>query len=449
MPTNIEDSRRKKFWAAAHEMLKKYESLSGLNIMITTKEEVLSNVKFDGMIALAAASLQKIFPDNGWVYRSTLVNTLNNIGYRSPQTLYRKISETTMAAHWRLLPQSHGMSAKLKPIYAVEGDDGTLLEGETYVTLTAPEVNVLLETLDSTAVKLYLIIKYRHQLYLKNGSRNAAFRMFTITGDNGLAKKLGYATTNARSVDKALQKLEDHGLIAYTGNLTHPGNRGKYILINALIGDNRKNNPWVGKDLPVDTAEVETVAKDFLSMAAVANDNVQSSVWKFKDFTDNTSLVASIGGKTEDNVAEDKFGIEKVAEPKAQDQEKQNIPTPQAEVVEDRHQDKTTEREDSYPKTIKIDEDREINFPRFTEKMLEVTNITEEQQQQFYELMLGQKFKDAVIAAPQFFKEINNDEMTEVAIDELRSLDDKDWQMADALRQYHRYLKIRRAVEEN
>ena len=448
MPTNIEDSRRKKFWAAAHEMLKKYESLSGLNIMITTKEEVLSNVKFDGMIALAAASLQKIFPDNGWVYRSTLVNTLNNIGYRSPQTLYRKISETTMAAHWKLLPQSHGMSAKLKPIYAVEGDDGTLLEGETYVTLTAPEVNVLLETLDSTAVKLYLIIKYRHQLYLKNGSRNAAFRMFTITGDNGLAKKLGYATTNARSVDKALQKLEDHGLIAYTGNLTHPGNRGKYILINALIGDNRKNNPWVGKDLPVDTAEVETVAKDFLSMAAVANDNVQSSVWKFKDFTDNTSLVASIGGKTEDNVAEDKFGIEKVAEPKAQDQEKQNIPTPQAEVVEDRHQDKTTEKND-YPKVIKIDEDREINFPRFTEKMLEVTNITEEQQQQFYELMLGQKFKDAVIAAPQFFKEINNDEMTEVAIDELRSLDDKDWQMADALRQYHRYLKIRRAVEEN
>ena len=416
--------------------------------MITTKEEVLSNVKFDGMIALAAASLQKIFPDNGWVYRSTLVNTLNNIGYRSPQTLYRKISETTMAAHWKLLPQSHGMSAKLKPIYAVEGDDGTLLEGETYVTLTAPEVNVLLETLDSTAVKLYLIIKYRHQLYLKNGSRNAAFRMFTITGDNGLAKKLGYATTNARSVDKALQKLEDHGLIAYTGNLTHPGNRGKYILINALIGDNRKNNPWVGKDLPVDTAEVETVAKDFLSMAAVANDNVQSSVWKFKDFTDNTSLVASIGGKTEDNVAEDKFGIEKVAEPKAQDQEKQNIPTPQAEVVEDRHQDKTTEKND-YPKVIKIDEDREINFPRFTEKMLEVTNITEEQQQQFYELMLGQKFKDAVIAAPQFFKEINNDEMTEVAIDELRSLDDKDWQMADALRQYHRYLKIRRAVEEN
>ena len=448
MPTNIEDSRRKKFWAAAHEMLKKYESLSGLNIMITTKEEVLSNVKFDGMIALAAASLQKIFPDNGWVYRSTLVNTLNNIGYRSPQTLNRKISETTMAAHWRLLPQSHGMSAKLKPIYAVEGDDGTLLEGETYVTLTAPEVNVLLETLDSTAVKLYLIIKYRHQLYLKNGSRNAAFRMFTITGDNGLAKKLGYATTNARSVDKALQKLEDHGLIAYTGNLTHPGNRGKYILINALIGDNRKNNPWVGKDLPIDTAEVETVAKDFLSMAAVANDNVQSSVWKFKDFTDNTSLVASIGGKTEDNVAEDKFGIEKVAEPKAQDQEKQNIPTPQAEVVEDRHQDKTTEKDD-YPKTIKIDEDREINFPRFTTKMLEVTNITEQQQQQFYELMLGQKFKDAVIAAPQFFKEINNDEMTEVAIDELRSLDDKDWQMADALRQYHRYLKIRRAVEEN
>ena len=448
MPTNIEDSRRKKFWAAAHEMLKKYESLSGLNIMITTKEEILSNVKFDGMIALAAASLQKIFPDNGWVYRSTLVNTLNNIGYRSPQTLYRKISETTMAAHWKLLPQSHGMSAKLKPIYAVEGDDGTLLEGETYVTLTAPEVNVLLETLDSTAVKLYLIIKYRHQLYLKNGSRNAAFRMFTITGDNGLAKKLGYATTNARSVDKALQKLEDHGLIAYTGNLTHPGNRGKYILINALIGDNRKNNPWVGKDLPVDTAEVETVAKDFLSMAAVANDNVQSSVWKFKDFTDNTSLVASIGGKTEDNVAEDKFGIEKVAEPKAQDQEKQNIPTPQAEVVKDRHQDKTIEKDD-YPKVIKIDEDREINFPRFTEKMLEVTNITEEQQQQFYELMLGQKFKDAVIAAPQFFKEINNDEMTEVAIDELRSLDDKDWQMADALRQYHRYLKIRRAVEEN
>ena len=448
MPTNIEDSRRKKFWAAAHEMLKKYESLSGLNIMITTKEEVLSNVKFDGMIALAAASLQKIFPDNGWVYRSTLVNTLNNIGYRSPQTLYRKISETTMAAHWRLLPQSHGMSAKLKPIYAVEGDDGTLLEGETYVTLTAPEVNVLLETLDSTAVKLYLIIKYRHQLYLKNGSRNAAFRMFTITGDNGLAKKLGYATTNARSVDKALQKLEDHGLIAYTGNLTHPGNRGKYILINALIGDNRKNNPWVGKDLPVDTAEIETVAKDFLSMAAVANDNVQSSVWKFKDFTDNTSLVASIGGKTEDNVAEDKFGIEKVAEPKAQDQEKQNIPTPQAEVVEDRHQDKTIEKND-YPKVIKIDEDREINFPKFTEKMLEVTNITEEQQQQFYELMLGQKFKDAVIAAPQFFKEINNDEMTEVAIDELRSLDDKDWQMADVLRQYHRYLKIRRAVEEN
>ena len=448
MPTNIEDSRRKKFWAAAHEMLKKYESLSGLNIMITTKEEVLSNVKFDGMIALAAASLQKIFPDNGWVYRSTLVNTLNNIGYRSPQTLYRKISETTMAAHWKLLPQSHGMSAKLKPIYAVEGDDGTLLEGETYVTLTAPEVNVLLETLDSTAVKLYLIIKYRHQLYLKNGSRNAAFRMFTITGDNGLAKKLGYATTNARSVDKALQKLEDHGLIAYTGNLTHPGNRGKYILINALIGDNRKNNPWVGKDLPVDTAEVETVAKDFLSMAAVANDNVQSSVWKFKDFTDNTSLVASIGGKTEDNVAEDKFGIEKVAEPKAQDQEKQNIPTPQAEVVEDRHQDKTIEKND-YPKVIKIDEDREINFPKFTEKMLEVTNITEEQQQQFYELMLGQKFLDAIVAAPQFFKEINNDEMTEVAIDELRSLDDKDWQMADVLRQYHRYLKIRRAVEEN
>ena len=448
MPTNIEDSRRKKFWAAAHEMLKKYESLSGLNIMITTKEEVLSNVKFDGMIALAAASLQKIFPDNGWVYRSTLVNTLNNIGYRSPQTLYRKISETTMAAHWRLLPQSHGMSAKLKPIYAVEGDDGTLLEGETYVTLTAPEVNVLLETLDSTAVKLYLIIKYRHQLYLKNGSRNAAFRMFTITGDNGLAKKLGYATTNARSVDKALQKLEDHGLIAYTGNLTHPGNRGKYILINALIGDNRKNNPWVGKDLPVDTAEIETVAKDFLSMAAVANDNVQSSVWKFKDFTDNTSLVASIGGKTEDNVAEDKFGIEKVAEPKAQDQEKQNIPTPQAEVVEDRHQDKTIEKND-YPKVIKIDEDREINFPKFTEKMLEVTNITEEQQQQFYELMLGQKFLDAIAAAPQFFKEINNDEMTEVAIDELRSLDDKDWQMADVLRQYHRYLKIRRAVEEN
>ena len=448
MPTNIEDSRRKKFWAAAHEMLKKYESLSGLNIMITTKEEVLSNVKFDGMIALAAASLQKIFPDNGWVYRSTLVNTLNNIGYRSPQTLYRKISETTMAAHWRLLPQSHGMSAKLKPIYAVEGDDGTLLEGETYVTLTAPEVNVLLETLDSTAVKLYLIIKYRHQLYLKNGSRNAAFRMFTITGDNGLAKKLGYATTNARSVDKALQKLEDHGLIAYTGNLTHPGNRGKYILINALIGDNRKNNPWVGKDLPVDTAEVETVAKDFLSMAAVANDNVQSSVWKFKDFTDNTSLVASIGGKTEDNVAEDKFGIEKIVEPKTQDQEKQNIPTPQAEVVEDRHQDKTTEKND-YPKVIKIDEDREIDFPKFTEKMLEVTNITEEQQQQFYELMLGQKFLDAIAAAPQFFKEINNDEMTEVAIDELRSLDDKDWQMADALRQYHRYLKIRRAVEEN
>ena len=441
MPTNIEDSRRKKFWAAAHEMLKKYESLSGLNIMITTKEEVLSNVKFDGMIALAAASLQKIFPDNGWVYRSTLVNTLNNIGYRSPQTLYRKISETTMAAHWKLLPQSHGMSAKLKPIYAVEGGDGTLLEGETYVTLTAPEVNVLLETLDSTAVKLYLIIKYRHQLYLKNGSRNAAFRMFTITGDNGLAKKLGYATTNARSVDKALQKLEDHGLIAYTGNLTHPGNRGKYILINALIGDNRKNNPWVGKDLPIDTAEVETVAKDFLSMAAVANDNVQSSVWKFKDFTDNTSLVASIGGKTEDNVAEDKFGIEKVAEEKIKS-------TPQAEVVEDRHQDKTIEKND-YPKVIKIDEDREINFPKFTEKMLEVTNITEEQQQQFYELMLEQKFKDAVIAAPQFFKEINNDEMTEVAIDELRSLDDKDWEMADVLRQYHRYLKIRRAVEEN
>lgn len=207
--------------------------------------ELLEDRGYNGLVALVA-KLVSLYCDDRIIPKKYLYDAYRGLTNSTKDTIEKRIVSTIEAVGWTI--EVRGTDEYIDTNIVQVVDENGKKKPRGYIKLTPLEAEQLLKTKDSTAIKTYLRISQLNSGYV-NDREKIYLRKVTITGENGLAKSLGYSTSNSRSIKKALEKLQDNYLIAYTGNQYNENNRGKYILINALLGDSEKR--WVSYNLNV------------------------------------------------------------------------------------------------------------------------------------------------------------------------------------------------------
>lgn len=207
--------------------------------------ELLEDRGYDGLVALVS-KLVSLYCDDRIIPKKYLYDACRGLTNSTKDTIEKRIDSTIEAVGWTIEVRGTDEYIDTNIVHVV--DENGKKKPRGYIKLTPLEAEQLLKIKDSTAIKTYLRISQLNSGYV-NDREKIYLRKVTITGENGLAKSLGYSTSNSRSIKKALEKLQDNYLIAYTGNQYNENNRGKYILINALLGDSEKR--WVSYNLNV------------------------------------------------------------------------------------------------------------------------------------------------------------------------------------------------------
>lgn len=234
-----------KYWSTVKTCQNNARAESGkVTFQIECNNELLRKKQLDGYVMLLGYFAAHIGNEGyNLISKKMLVDLYQQTMEASRKTAYKKINETIKAIDWFVVEEGK------KHIIDIALDryirEGIRDKVNGYIYLNETEMKSLLQTKNSVAIKLYLRLKQLNAISIN--SDNLKLRAVTITGPKGLAASLGYAPTNDRTINNALEILQEHKLIAFTGNQYKPEQKGKYILINAIMGDTRQR--WISYNL--------------------------------------------------------------------------------------------------------------------------------------------------------------------------------------------------------
>lgn len=235
------------YWAVVSMRERDLDSTFGNNrkYQIECNNKILENRDYDAYVALLAAFLAY---DDVVGTKSILKKDLYDFYQAncpaSKPTVYKRINNTIDAVGWFVDKSGRNNIIDLSLGRYINSNIETKVRG--YIVLSPLEILSLLDLKDPTAIKVYLKLKQKNALTVGKG-RDLKQRMVTITGQWGLAATLGFAPTNRKTILEALQLLQQHYLINYTSGLVRENMRGKYVLINAIMGDSSKR--WISYNL--------------------------------------------------------------------------------------------------------------------------------------------------------------------------------------------------------
>lgn len=241
-----EVDRAAQYWAAVKEKQTEIRELIGkVSYFVECNKELLQNRDYNGYIALLAVfAAYKTGDQDRTIYLKSLIDMYREGTGIGKQAAYENVNKTIKAIDWLTWKEGKYtiVDTAIDRYYNI-GVPNAKIRG--YIKLDETEITTLLQTKSSKVIKLYLRLKQLNAMSIKNN--NLQLRSLTVTGPKGLAASLGYSPTNNKTIDEALEILQEYKLIAFTGDQYKPNNKGKYILINAIMGDDKQR--WVSYNL--------------------------------------------------------------------------------------------------------------------------------------------------------------------------------------------------------